>query len=166
MNQALYEIREELRLCESMLMGWAEEHEGDVTEFPLNEELNKIELSLEKKALGIGVWIKNLLGESKMIAEEKNSLYKRETAAKNKASRLKAYLQGNIPVGNKFSDSRCTIGWRKSSQVSIECEPDKLPKEYQSVRIEANKTAIKQDLKSGVEMDFAHLETKHNIQIK
>lgn len=49
-----------------------------------------------------------------------------------------------------------------------ECQISKLPKEFVSEKttISANKTAIKEAIKKGIEVEGAHLETNENLIIK
>ena len=162
----LYDLKIELVAIEKKLEDWAMEHEGDVTEFPLMEALEGVEGDMEEKALSIGLWIKNLLAESKAIDVEKKALDARAKAGKAKAERLKNFLQDLIPSGTKYSDAKCVIGWRKSASVSVLVEPEFLPSEYVKTKIEADKTLIKAAIKEGKEIDFAEIVNKQSIQIK
>lgn len=162
----LYDLKQELVIVEKKLENWAMENEGDATEFPLIEALCDLELNIEEKALSIGVWIKNLLAESNAIKEEKKALDAREKAGKNKADRLKAFLQDIVPSGSKYSNTQCVIGWRKSESVLVTAEPHDVPEEYQKVKIEVDKKLLKEELKKGGVFTFATLEKKNNIQIK
>ena len=166
MALTLYELSEEMKAAEEAIMAYAEEHDGDITECPFNEILEKLEGEKEQKCLNIAAWYKNLIGEAKAIEAEKKTLYAREKANKNKAERLKNYIEEHIKPGTKLSDSRIQIGWRKSEQVFIEAEPDTLPPQYQRVSIEPDKTKIKEELKKGADLPFASLITKQNLQIK
>ena len=71
-----------------------------------------------------------------------------------------------VPSGTKYASANCVLGWRKSEVVEFSIEPEKLPKEWQKVKIEADKKAVKKELKAGVEFDFAVIVNKNNIQIK
>jgi len=153
-----------------MMEDWAFENGGDITEFPLIDAMDKLELDLKEKALSIGVWIKNLTAEGNAIEVEKKSLHAREKAAKAKAERLKNYLQSVIPSGVKYSDPKCVIAWRPSKVVILDVDKEGLPEEYQNIKIEPDKTALKAAIKEAEkeekEFTFAHIQSKQNIQIK
>lgn len=177
---SLYEIKTELMAIQELMDEWAEEHEGDITEFPFNDELDKLEMDLEAKALSVGVWYKTIVSEATAIGEEIKALSKRKTALSNRAGRLKDYLQTFIPAGEKFKNERCVIGWRKSTQVNVS---DKLTpedvmefnKEFIRVKYEIDKTRLKKELAVAPEITIKDsdghdriisLAKKQNIQIK
>jgi len=167
-NLSIFELKIEISMIEKGMDEFASENEGDITEFPLTDRLEELELDLEEKALGLATWIKNITAEAKAIEEEKKKLYVREKAAKNRAGRLKDYLTMIVPAGVKYKDSISQISWRKSEQVRIDVEVGSLPEKFQKVTIEADKTQLKLAIKSGDEQaaEVAHIEKIQNIQIK
>lgn len=176
----LYEIQTELTAIQNLMDEFAEEHDGDITEFPFNDEMEKLEMDLQTKALSIGVWVKNLKSEAGAIAEEVKALSKRKTALSNKADRITHYLQNFVPKGERLQNERCVISWRKSTQVDVS---DKLTPEdvgnfnsdFIRVKREIDKTRLKEELKKTPEIEIedaaGHKHTisllqKQNIQIK
>ena len=144
-NMKLYELTKDLQACEDMMEHWAAEHDGDITEFPFNDEMEKLELDFEAKALGIGTWIKNILSDSEAIKAEMQSLAQRKKVLDNKAGRLKAFLQDYVPKGQKHENAQCKIGWRKSQIVYIPpvLAPADLDEKYQNIKVDFSKTALK-----------------------
>lgn len=180
MHMSLYQIQNELRSCEELLDEWAMDHEGDITDFPLSDELDKLEMDRERKALSVGVWIKNMTSQSKAIADEIKTLQARKKAYDNRAARLKEYLQESISTNEKFEDARCKLSWRKSTQVYV--APDVTPEDVEAVMPEAikvkkeiSKTLLKDYLKTNTPIALKTAKgydteikmiTNHNIQVK
>lgn len=164
----LYQLSQEAVAMESLMEEWALAHDGDITKFPLIEELEELEGAKEDKALSLGVWHKNLVAEESAIKAEMDALMKRRKSLQNKADRIKDALQNFLIPGTKYSNARCVIGWRKSTSVNVLVEPASLPEEFQNVSVTANKTAIKDALMSGDEdaKVYGFLIHSNNIQIK
>jgi len=162
----LYDLKTELIPIQEKLELWAFDHDGDITDFPLLDTLENLELNMEEKALGVGVWIKNLLAEAEALKAEKQRIEARQKACNNKADRLKKFLADMIPTSTKYKSTQCVIGWRRSEVVEVHAPAEDLPIEFQTIKIEANKADIKRSLKAGKELEFAELVTKQNIQIK
>jgi len=153
----LYEINEEILKC-------VDEETGDIIDF---ERLSELEIEESDKISNIACWIKDLKAEAEAIKTEKQNLEKRQKSAENKMESLKNYLAGYLG-GRKFKDARCSISYRKSTATVIDESLDvsTLPTEYQKVKIEADKTAIKKALEAGTKIDGCVLVEKDNVIIK
>lgn len=128
------------------------------------DKLEQLQMQFSEKVEGIALWIKNLLAEAKMIKEEKDNLAARQKACENKAESLKKYLASAL-CGEKFKTPKVSISYRKSEAVEIE-DVSLLSDEYLKFKPEADKTKIKEALKSGTAVIGASLVEKNNIQIK
>jgi hypothetical protein len=164
----LFEIDKEMVSLNELMEQWAMEHEGDITDFPLFDELDKLERDLTTKALAIAAIIKCYEAEAVGVKSVLDDQKKRLQHLNNKVDRLKSYLQSHVPAGQKMQDGRSTISWRSSSYVDVSVLPTELPAKYQRrvEEITADKKAIGDDLKAGVEIRGAEWKTKQNIQIK
>jgi chaperonin cofactor prefoldin len=153
----LYEINEEILKC-------VDEETGDIIDF---ERLSELEIEESDKISNIACWIKDLKAEAEAIKAEKQNLEKRQKSAENKMESLKNYLAGYLG-GRKFKDARCSISYRKSTSTVIDESLDvsTLPTEYQKIKIEADKTAIKKALEAGEKIDGCVLIEKDNVIIK
>ena len=163
----LYDLSIEYIILDKKMEEWAVEHEGDITDFPLDKEFVNIEGELFDKCLNLGVWIKNMLGEAIAIKTEEKNLQQRRQALENKAARIKKYVENSLPTSQKLSNAQCQIGWRKSKSVEIALENmQDLPEKYHKWTCAADKKELKVDLESGKKIEGVKIITKNNIQIK
>lgn len=153
----LYQIEQAMLDC-------VDEETGDVIDM---EKLEALELERDVKISNLACWIKDLKAEAAAIKEEKDNLGKRQKVAENKAASLSNYLQGYLN-GAKFKDARCAISYRKSTTTDIDedIDLDKLPNELKKITIEPSKSAIKEYLMDGYELEGCRLVEKNNMIIK
>jgi len=166
MSLRLYELTEELEALDGLIDSWAAHHEGDITDFPLNDELDRLEGEKKEKLLNLALYIKSLVAEAKAFKEEKSRLQAKERTINNKIERLKGYLEYNIEEGEKIESTKATISWRKSSRVVIECMLDSLPEEYIKVEKSARLKDLEQAIKKGEEFEGVSIKKFQNLQIK
>ena len=130
------------------------------------------ENSLEDKngyLLDMACEVKNLEAEAEAIKNTEKSLKERRTFVENKLERIKAFMQSQMTPGEKLSDGRVKISWRKSSPVVIDRdapEPKDADPSLVNVSYEFSKTAIKEALESGKKIEWASIKEIQNIQIK
>lgn len=128
------------------------------------DELDALQMERDIKIENIALWIKNLKADAEAYKKEKESFYQKERVAKNKAERLKNYLE-YVLDGERFKTDRVTISYRKSAAVEIS-DPGAIPGEYMRVKTEPDKAKIKDELKGGNKIPGAALLEKVSIQIK
>ena len=153
----LYEI-------EAAIMDCIDEETGEVVDV---EKLEALEMERDAKISNIACWIKDLRAEAAAIKAEKDNLEGRMKAKNNLADKLSLFLQ-NFLNGAKFEDSRCAISYRKSEATEIAegLDLNTLPDYCKTIKISANKTAIKDALKQGEKIEGCSLVVRSNIQIK
>ena len=85
---------------------------------------------------------------------------------------MNGYLTACYPNENdkakwKFKTARVQLGFRKSNTVEVP-DIDKLDKNYLKIKTEvtADKTAIKDAIKSGKEVQGAFIQTNLNLSVK
>lgn len=170
MSLSLWEVREELALAERMLDQWAEDNNGDLSGCPIQDIIDRLELDRDEKALALAVWVKNLRALSEALAAEAKSLAARKRRVEAKAERVLAFIEGVLPVGRKVEDGRAAISWRKSTGVILDRPVEELPDPYirRKIEVEPDKRALKEALEAGspTARGCAHLETRHNLQVK
>lgn len=134
------------------------------------DALNALEMERDTKVENIALWIKNLLSDADQIKVEREALKAREDAAKNKAENLKKYLTGYLN-GTKFETPRVKIVFRKSESVDVASigaimTLDNADDYLRYKEPEPDKAAIKQAIKSGIEIPGCSLVHKQSISIK
>ena len=114
--------------------------------------------------------IKNALNTAKGCKAEADFFAKRATALNNLAKRLKDTLKDDLVHHGEESvkAGKYRITRQKNSQptVNVRIPDEDLPSEYQSVTIEADKTALKKALQNGKEIDGVDLETGEHVRIR
>jgi hypothetical protein len=141
---------------------------GEIRNETLAELLGEVGDELEKKALNIACFVKNLETEAEAIKLEIDRLTERKRRALKKAESLESYLE-SVLDGKKFKDARVEISWRKSTSVSVTDAIEDFAKIYADlvrVKYEPDKTAIKKRLEQGDKILGAEIVTKQGIQIK
>lgn len=145
---------------------------GEIQNEDLLTVLDGLELERDEKIRNIGMWIKNLDAEAAALKEAKMSFAKRQSSVENKAESLRRYLSSALN-GEKKTFTEVAISFRKSQAVVIEDETGFIQyaqnghDEWLKLKDpEINKTAVKDAIKAGKEVRFAHIEDKQNIQVK
>lgn len=136
----------------------------------LQEALSQIEGDIYTKGENIVKMVKHFEAQAEMVAQEIKRLQARKQMFENRVKVLREGLKGAMEVNdiNKIPSALFNIvltDWKDGS-VILSVEPEQLPKEYQRIKIEADKVAIKADLKAGVVIDGAELEKVRTLMIK
>ena len=161
----IYEINEEMQALDGLLDSWAANHEGDITDFPLNDELERLEGERNEKLLNLAVWHKDLKAQAEAFSKEIKQLQARQKGISNKADSIEGFIDYSLQVGEKLSDTRAALSYRKSTQVVIDVLVEDLPSAFVKTTIIPDKAAIKENIKLGV-CHFAHMQENQSLQIK
>ena len=134
------------------------------------DKLNELQLERDTKIENVACWIKDLKAEAEAIKAEKNALAERQKAAENKAESLKKWLAYALD-GEKFKTARCSVSFRKTESVEVTEEGlEALMKGHDELLTykapEPNKTAIKQAIKDGLNVDGVQLVQNVSTIIK
>lgn len=149
------------------------EAEGVLTD-DLERRLDASTLDFQAKAENIGKWVLSLTGDSSAIEAEIVRLTRRKEITENLQKRLKNYLQIQMERTGKtkIELSALTITVCKNPMRLTVYDEKKLPSKYFSVvpeHLELDKQGrdcLKNDLKSGVEVDGAILEIRTHVRVK
>ncbi|MCK5602089.1 siphovirus Gp157 family protein [Candidatus Pacearchaeota archaeon] len=161
----IYEIEEEIQALDGLIDSWAVNHEGDISDFPLNDELERLEGERNEKLLNLAVWHKDLKAQADAFSQEIKRLQTRHRALSSKADSIKGFIDYSLQAGEKLSDIRAVLSYRKSSQVVIDVLPEDLPQKFIKTSISPDKAAIKEYIKTG-DCHFAHMQENQSLQIK
>ena len=130
------------------------------------ERLNNLMMERSAKIEAVALWVKNLESDAVAYKAEKEAFAQREKQATEKAKRLKEWL-ARACEGEKFSTAKCAVSFRASESVAI-ADGAIIPDEYMRTKTtsEPDKAAIKDALKTGVEIIGCQIVTKFNTNIK
>lgn len=160
----IYELKDQIKACIQL----DEEHVVDTEDGEiLNlQQFEALQMERDAKIEGMCCYIKNKLAEADAIDAEAYTLSHRSGVIRKEVERCKAYLAGAL-YGEKFETPRCKISWRKSeicNVLSLEAIPDEYKRT--KVTVDADKTAIKKAIKSGMEIPGAEVIQKLNMTLK
>lgn len=142
----------------------------DWDEDTLIDTLEGIDGEIEIKAEGYAKVIKNLAAEAEALKAEEERLYKRRKVKENAISRMKASLQASMEATGKtkFKTELFSFNIQANAPALVldVMEPTDVPKAYRKVTVDFDKTAIKDALKEGKKLKFAHLEQGSSLRIR
>lgn len=161
----LYEINEAVMNC--VKVSDTEAVDTTTGEVISIDELEHLEMEKEEKIENCIKFYKNLLAEHEAYKKEADRLSKLAKTQKNKAEQLKAYM-GYCLNGEKFKseDGLHQVSFRRSEAIEVLNLWD-IPDHYMKYKDpEPDKTAIKEAIKSGLDVKGAALIEKQNVVIK
>lgn len=130
------------------------------------QQFEALQMERGQKIEGMCCYIKNLMAEAVAYEAEEKRMRERRAAKEREIDRCKGYLAG-VLYGEKFETPRCKISWRKSEICNV-LNIDAVPDEFKrtKVTIDADKTAIKKAIKSGMDIPGAEVIQKLNMTLK
>lgn len=135
----------------------------------VGDTLEALDGAILDKAETIAKYIRTLEEESAAIKSEEDRLKKRRSVQDAKVERMKTYLHDMLDEAqlDKVKGTLFTIGFRKSTSVNV-LDLDTLPEALKRTKtiVEADKTAIKDALKQGLDVPGAVLVDKRNLSIR
>lgn len=161
---ALYTISGELLAILDQL----EENGGELTP-ELEQALALTEERFTEKAVDYGLAIRNLDAMAAAAKAEKDRLAKLQKFYENAKKRLSVTLAGAMQAFDRPKVETPTVRIILRHTVATEVDDvDALPSRFKTTKIEmvADKTAIKNAITAGEEVQGAHLVDNFNIQVK
>lgn len=159
----LYEIKDEyLNALNSLEVN----EDGEITNLDVIE---KAEGDFKDKAEAVACYIKDRDAYAKAIKEEIEALTARMKSVQNYADKLKDYLAFCMESTQveRIETPKVNLYFRNSSKVVVDDE-SAIDEKYIVTKITTSisKSAIKDDIRSGLEVTGAHVETTRSLQIK
>lgn len=132
------------------------------------DTMEAIEGEIEKKAEGYAAVITQLNSDASGIASELERLTARKRTIENNVKRMKDNLQNAMELTGKTKFKSGLFSFSiQNNPPSVIIDSEKIPKKYlipQEPKID--KAAIKEHLKAGEKLKFAHLEQGRSLRIK
>lgn len=161
---SLYELDSEFLACVQLDKDHVvNEETGEILDL---EQFEALKMERAAKIENCMCYIKNKRAFANSIAAEVCKLNERKEAALREAERCEEYLAGRL-CGEKFKSPRGEIRWRKS-QVCNVISMEEIPEKYKvtKITIMADRTAIKNAIKSGISVPGAEIHENNNMIIK
>lgn len=134
------------------------------------DTMEGIEGEIEDKADGYACVIAKLNGEAKAIKEQEERLSKRRKAIEGNIKHMKDVLQDAMEETGKtkFKTTLWSFGIQNNpASVVIDTDDmDAVPSIYVKTVREFDKSAIKDAIKNGEDIGFAHLEQTRGLRIR
>lgn len=163
---ALYKIGDEYNRLLEELVETADAETGEV-DLDVVRQLESIHGEFEEKALSVATVYRELKSEAKRYEEEEKRLNGIRKKMEHSAEEIKGYLMRELmrTGTEKIKGISANISFRTSEKTVIDNEAE-VPEEYWRVKREPDLAAIRSAIKSGKEVEGAHLQTYKNLQIK
>jgi uncharacterized protein YjaZ len=162
MKNTLYDIKQEYL----ELINQVEELDGEITP-EIEQQLTINQNELQNKAIAYHSVILAKDAFNMQIDNEIKRLQALKKRNNTLTHNLKNRLVGAIQTFGEFTIGTNTFGLRKSERVEVE-DVNQLPKEYKTIKVteQADKIAIKKDLKLGKQIENAYIVEQFNLKIK
>ena len=160
MGKNLFNINEDMFRLHLQI----EENGGELTP-ELEEQLTITEHDRESKCEGYVSVIRQLKSKSQLIKDEAKRLLDAARTYDKSVERLEDNLLSSIVQLGNIKTNFVSISTRRNKSVEI-ADDIEIPLQYQRVKIEANKTAIKEALESGIDVPGATIVEKFSLLIR
>lgn len=160
MSMSIYEI-------DGAILSLVDMETGEIED---EKRFDELQMERIKKIENIGLLLKNTVAEAKAIKEEEQVLAARRKTAENKAERLKNLLAYALH-GEKFSTPKLKVSYRKAKSVQLDDSFIGWARENAGDLLTykeptPNRTAIKEALADGREIEHAEIVTNESLQVK
>lgn len=160
MGMSIYEIDDSILSLVDMETGEIEDE----------KRFDELQMERRQKVENIGCYYKNLVAEAKAMKDEETTLAQRRKAVENKAKRIKNLLDYALR-GEKFESTKVRCSYRKSKAVQVDDAFVAWAQEHADDLLTykepvPNRTAIKEALADGREIEHAEIVTNESLQVK
>ena len=134
----------------------------------IQSALEEVEDNFEDKVENIIKLIKSVGGDIETYKQEELRLSIRRKALENKVANLKEYLEGSLKAIGKteIKGKLFTLKIQKNAPSVVIDDLNTIPKEYLKVVEEVDKKRIKEDLKNGLDVQGARLQSSESLRIR
>ena len=161
----LYEINQQMEEAINRMFAEANENDGEVSQ-ETTDLIAELQIARDDKLEALGCVIKNKKAEAEAIKAEADILAKRKKSLDREVDSLEKYVSMMLN-GQPFESAKVKFSFRESEQVIID-DDKKLARIWfrKVVKFEPNKDAIKEAIKAGKKVRFAHIEKRQNRQTR
>lgn len=170
-NLSLFDISLEYHALTDLIDNDLEVNEetGEITDNSkeLKELFENLQMTFEEKLDNSQKYLLTLKGEESILADEIKRLQAKKAAVKNKQDRLKSMMLNALQASNqgKFKTALYSFNIKNTEAVEI-VDDSLLGRSFLRMKLEADKTKIKEALKSGNEVEGARLVQNSSLVVK
>jgi len=161
----LYEIKEEY----DVLLRALEDAEDEEQVSALSSQLHDLEWERSEKLENIAKYMQALQWDMDSIDSEVARLSSLKSGKSNTKDRLKNYISYNLTQEGiqKMETDLFKFSFRKSESVEV-IDQEAIPQDYmkEKVTLSVDRASLKRAIKSWVEIAWAVINEKQNLQIK
>jgi len=143
---------------------------GEILNNDLMERLEQLSVDKNELLLDLGCDLVNTKASIKSIEDQEKILSARKSRLKKHYEGMEKLLKKELTEGEKLSDGRVSLKWRKSSAVVIEDEDRLLESRKdlfkEKITYSPDKTLIKTLIKSGEEIDYCKIDERMNLVVE
>lgn len=135
----------------------------------LSTALKNVDDALETKAENYAKIIKQIEGDIDTVKKEKDRLSSKQKTMENNVRWLKMNLQAAMELQGKrkFKTDLFSFNIQKNPKsVQVTCDPHLLEERFQSIKVDANKQAIKEALEAGETVEGATIVQSESLRIR
>lgn len=134
----------------------------------LIEELAKIEIEIEEKAENTAIVLKDLEAQITKFKEEEKRLSTRRKTLENNVKFLKSNLEYSMKLQDKkkFKTEHFSFNIQKNKPSVKITNEEKALEDYKKITETIDKAKLQDDLKNGVELDYAELVQTESSRIR
>ena len=135
----------------------------------LGATLKNVNDELETKAENYAKIIKQIEGDIETVKKEKDRLTSKQRAMENNVRWLKMNLQSAMELQGKkkFKTDLFSFNIQKNPKsVQVTCDPSLLDERFQSIKVDADKKAIKEALEAGETVEGATIVQSESLRIR
>lgn len=150
------------------------DHETGEIDQDVENELNQLAPSIEKKCVAVGTWLRKIEADKRELEFVKNEIKNREESLKKEIEKWEKYLKSNMERC-KITEVRCpyfTIKLKQNPYSTEIVDEALVPEKYIRKRtiikteVKVDKNAIKEEvLKTGVQIEGALVAKKTKLEI-
>lgn len=135
----------------------------------LGAALKNVNDELETKAENYAKIIKQIEGDIETVKKEKDRLASKQRSMENNVRWLKMNLQAAMELQDKrkFKTDLFSFNIQKNPKsVQVTCDPHLLDERFQSIKVDADKKAIKEALEAGETIEGATIVQSESLRIR
>lgn len=140
----------------------------DMDQEAIAEAFDQIEGDVEYKAEGMAMIRTELLNNAEACRKEADRLLKRARSFENNAGTILSRVEYLMRFTNKlkFKTTKFSFNIQKNPPSLVIDDDKQIPPEYLIIEYKANKSAIKDAIKAGDQIEFAHMEQTEGLRIR